>query len=37
MAQKYWDAVATDEFAHMDEAAQRQWADLRKRVSRRPL
>lgn len=37
MAKTDWDHIATIEYVTMDRVAQRQWADLRERVSRRSL
>ena len=32
---KKWDRIATKEFEALDKATQRDWADLRDKVSRR--
>lgn len=32
---KDWDRIATEEFNAMDDSAQDEWADLRRRVARR--
>jgi hypothetical protein len=33
---KKWNRIATKEFEALDEATQRDWADLRNKISRRP-
>jgi hypothetical protein len=35
MARKNWDKIATKEFEELDEQAQKDWADLRVRISGR--
>jgi hypothetical protein len=35
MAKKNWDKIATKEFEDLDEQAQKDWAELRARVSAR--